>query len=208
MNRDELTALWENLKRSLSATADLMVLNILLILCCIPVITAGAAWTACYSCLMRIVRGEEQGFPFRPFFREFRKAFRQATAAWMLLLAGLGILAGDYYYAVYISNPVNKLFLVFSMVMAFVLLAAAAWLFPLLARYENTLKKHIKNAFLMAVAAFPRTLAAMAVQGLFLLPPLLLPDVYVYIGWLWVMLGFSLPLYITAYLFRKQLECA
>jgi uncharacterized membrane protein YesL len=206
MNK-ELAEFWESLKRALSAAADLMVLNILLILCCIPVITAGAAWAAGYFCLLRIVRGEEQGFPFRPFFEEFKKTFRKATPAWLLLLVCLAILAGDYYYAVYFGGPANKLFLVFSVVMAFVLLAAATWLFPLLARYENTLGKHIRNSFLMAVAEFPKTLGAMAVQGIFLLLPLLFPDLFAYFGWIYVMFGFSLPMYITVYLFRKRLEC-
>jgi uncharacterized membrane protein YesL len=206
MNR-ELAAFGESVKRALSAAADLMVLNILLILCCVPVITAGAAWAAGYSCLLRIARGEEQGFPFRPFFTEYVKIFRKATLAWLMFLVCLVILAGDYYYAVYFGGPANKLFLVFSLVMAFVLLAAAIWLFPLLARYENTLGKHIWNSFLMAVAEFPRTLAAMAIQGIFLLLPLFFPDLFAYFGWVYVMFCFSLPMHITVYVFRKRLEC-
>jgi uncharacterized membrane protein YesL len=206
MKREELASLWDGLKRVLGAAADLMIINLLLILFCLPVITLGAAWTAGYACLLRVVRGEEQGFPFRPFFEEFCKNFRRATSAWLLLLLALAILAGDYYYAVYVSIPPSRLFLIFSIAMAVVLFAAAVWLFPLMARFENKVRTHIKNAFLMAAAVFPRTLAAMAVQLLCLTLPLLLPEVFFYLGWFWVLFGFSLPMYCTAYLFRKPLE--
>jgi len=205
--REELKAYMEGFKRFMSAAADLIVLNVLLFLCCVPVVTAGAAWVAAYSYLLRIVRGQETGFPFKPFFEDFRKGFRKATGAWLLLLLCLVILAGDYYFAVYVSNPTNRFFLIFAIVMAVVLLLAATWLFPLMARYENTIRGHIKNAFLMAIGAFPKTLLAFVVQVAVIALPLFIPDLFVYIGWLWVLFAFSLPLYITAFIFREPLDC-
>ena len=204
--RDELAAFKESLLRFLSAAGDLIVLNLLIILCCLPVVTAGAALTAGYATLLRILRGAEQGFPFRPFFADFRKSFRKATLAWLLLLLGLFLMAGDYYFAVYASEPVNRFFLVFSIVIAAVLLLAAMWLFPLIARFENTVMGHVKNAFLMAAGMFPRTLLAFVVQYGILLLPLFVPEAFIYLGWFWVGFGLSLPMYIVAVLFRKPLE--
>lgn len=166
----------------------------------------GRSGVACYTCILRILRGEEPGLPFKPFFVEFRKAFRKATAAWLLLLLILVIFAGDYYYAVYVSSPVNNFFLVFSLVMAAVIMLAVIWLFPLMARYENTVRGYIKNSFLMAVAVFPKTFLALAIQVMFILLPILIPDIFTYIGWLWALVGLSLPMYITATIFRKQLD--
>ena len=206
MMRDERKVFWEGLKRTLSAAADLILLNFLTILCCVPVVTAGAAWVAGYQHMLRIVRQEETAFPLRSFFTDFRKAFRQATAAWLLQLACLAILAGDYYYAVHVSVPVNRFFLVFSIAMAVGLSCVSVWLFPLMARYENTLRGHLKNAFLMAVALLPRTFLAVVVQLVFLAPPLFFPDIIVYLGWFWVLFGFSLPMFLTAKIFKKQLS--
>ncbi len=205
--REQLTAYMGQLKRLLNSAADLIVLNLLTIVCCLPVVTIGAAWTACYAGILRIVRGQETGIPARAFFVDFRKAFRTATPAWLLALVCMFIVAGDYYFAVYASSPPNRFFLVFSIVMALVLLFGLTWLFPLLARFENTVRGHIKNAFLMAAGAFPKTLLAVAVQLFFFVLPLFVPLMLVYLGWLWVMLGLSLPLYITARLFRKELDC-
>jgi len=205
MTRDDRKAFLEGLKRTLGAAADLILLNLLTILGCVPVVTAGAAWVAGYQHALKIVRGEETGFPLRSFLADFRKAFRQSTAAWLMLLACFSILAGDYYYAVHVSVPVNRFFLVFSIAMAVVLFSASVWLFPLMARYENTLRGHIKNAFLMAVALLPRTLLALVIQLAFLAPPLFFPDALIYLGWFWVLFGFSLPMYLTARIFRNQL---
>lgn len=191
----------------MNTAADLILLNFLVILCCLPVVTAGAALTAGYTYILRIIRGVEQNFPFKPFFSEFKKSFRSATISWLLLLLCLAILAGDYYYAVYVSVPVNRFFLVFAIIMAILLLLAAAWLFPLLSRYNNTVRRHIKNAFLMAAGMFPRTLLALIIQFLFVGLPLLVPDLLTYFGWLWIMFGLSLPMYLTAFLFRKPLGC-
>jgi uncharacterized membrane protein YesL len=203
--RDERKVFWEGLRRTLGAAADLLLLNLLTILCCAPVVTTGAAWVAGYQHMLRIVRWEETGFPLRSFFSDFRKAFRQATAAWLLQLACFALLAGDYYYAVHLSVPVNRFFLVFSIAMAVVLFSASVWLFPLMARYENTLRGHVKNAFLMAAALLPKTFLALAVQLAFLAPPLFFPDILIYLGWFWVLFGFSLPMYLTAKIFRKPL---
>lgn len=205
--REQLTAHMRQLKRLLNSAADLIILNLLTIVCCLPVVTIGAAWTACYTGILRIVRGQETGIPARAYFVDFRKALRTATPAWLLALVCIFIIAGDYYFAVYVNNPPNRFFLVFSIVMATVLLLGLTWLFPLMARFENTMRGHIKNAFLMAAGTFPKTLLAVAVQLFFFALPLFFPLLLVYLGWVWVILGLSLPLYITARIFRKELDC-
>ena len=206
MRQQGLETFKVGLQRTLNTAADLILLNLLLILCCLPVVTAGAAWVAGYATVLRILRGEEQSFPFKPFLYDFKKSFKQATLSWLLLLVCLAILAGDYYYAVYASQPVNQFFLVFAIVMAFVLMMAAIWLFPLIARYQNTFGGTIRNAFLLAAGLFPRTLAAFLVQFAFLCLPFLVPSPFEYFGWLWALFGLSIPVYLTAKLFRKTLD--
>ena len=54
--------------RALSTTADLIMLNLLTILCCLPVVTVGAALTALNTAAIKIVRGEETA-PVKDYFR-------------------------------------------------------------------------------------------------------------------------------------------
>ena len=71
--------------RVLNRVGDLMIMNFLMILCCIPVITAGAAFTAMHYVLLKIVRGEE-GYLIKGFFKSFKENFKQATILWLLML--------------------------------------------------------------------------------------------------------------------------
>ena len=66
--------------------ADLILLNILCILCCIPIVTAGASITALYYVTLKMARDEES-YIIRSFFRSFKQNFKQSTLIWILMLA-------------------------------------------------------------------------------------------------------------------------
>ncbi len=190
----------------LSFLGDIVILNLLFILCSIPVVTIGAAASACYAGVGRTLQNRETGLVFRAFFADFRAAFRQATAGWLLELLVLAVLAGDLWFAIAYSEPDNKFFLIFAIVVGAVILLASLWFYPLVARFQNTFSGQLKNSFLLAFAQFPRTLLALLVWALFLGVPVLLFDVFAYFGWLWLVGGFSLPIYLTAKIFRKSLK--
>ena len=57
--------------RTLNRLADLMWLNILTLLCCLPIITAGASLTAMHYVLLKMVRNEES-YISRAFFKSFK----------------------------------------------------------------------------------------------------------------------------------------
>ena len=205
--RAELEAFLESVKRFMASAADLLMLNLMMLLCCVPVITAGAAWTAGYAGIMRILRGTETSFPIKPFFRDFSQNFKKATLAWLVLLLCAVILAGDYYYAVYLNNPANPFFLVFSVTMALIVFVVSIWLFPLIARFQNTVRGHLMNMVKMSVGMFPKTLLAAMIQLAWISVPLFMPSLFMYLGWIWVFFGMSFPMFITAQLLRKPLEC-
>jgi uncharacterized membrane protein YesL len=201
----QLSAFFDRIKAALSRATDLFLLNWLLILCCIPVITAGAAETACQSCLIRMLQGEP-GLPIAPFFRTFKKSFKKTTPAWLIQLLIMVVLAGDAYYAVALSDPINVFFLTFAIVMGLALFSVSTWFYCLFARFDNNLKGHIKNAGLMAFAHLPKTILVLIIHALVIAIPLFLPSIFTYLGWLWIMFGFSLPRYWAMKLFRNALR--
>ena len=73
---------------------DALVLNILWMVCCIPLVTVGAATTAVYYVALKLARDEE-GYVISSFFKSFKENFRQATALWLVLAAGAAALAVD-----------------------------------------------------------------------------------------------------------------
>lgn len=191
---------------TLSLLGDIVILNLLFLVCSIPVVTIGAAATACYAGLCRTLQKKETGLVYRAFFVDFRAAFRKATAGWLLELLAILILLGDLWFAVEYSEPDNTFFIIFAAIVGAGILLASLWFYPLLARFQNTLGGQIKNAFLLAFAQFPRTLLALVIWVVTLGLPLAIYEVYTYLGWLWLAGGISLPMYWTVKLFRKTLQ--
>lgn len=182
---------------ALSRIADLVILNLIVFLCCIPVVTAGAALTGMHYVLLKMARDEE-GYIVRSFFRSFKENFLQATGMWLLFLAAGALFLLDLRLTGSASglsfSPVFRVLLTAGGVYIFL---TALYAFPLLARFNDTIAGTLRNASVLVVGAFPRTLG-MAVSVIFLpfavsmftplLPVLLL-------------LGFTGPGYICACLY-------
>jgi uncharacterized membrane protein YesL len=193
-------------RRALSFAGDIVILNLLFFLCSIPILTIGAAASACYAGLFRTLQKKETGMVFRAFFADFRASFGQATGGWLLMLLLGFILAGDVWFAVAYSEPDNQFFLYFAIISAAVLLLAALWFFPLTARFQNSLGTQVKNSFLLAFAQAPRSLLALLIWALMFGIPIFLFDIFMFFGWFWLLCGVSLPMYLTAKLFRNSLQ--
>lgn len=186
------------LMQALGKMADLLWLNILTLICCIPIVTAGAALTALNYMALKIVRDEEC-YITKDYFKSFKQNFRQATIIWILLLFAILFLAYDYYV---LGNINGDFIFVIQIVIATVAVAlyfTALYVFAVLAKFDNTVFRTIKNAFLMSIMQLPKTIL-MAV--LYLAPALL----FVYfsdVSPLMIMFGLSLPAWLSALLYNK-----
>ena len=67
----------------LNKVADLILLNILTMICCLPIITIGASMTALHYVVLKMVRDEES-YIVRSYFKSFRQNFKQATIIWLI----------------------------------------------------------------------------------------------------------------------------
>ena len=184
--------------RALSTTADLIMLNLLTILCCLPVVTIGAALTALNTAAIKIVRGEETA-PVKDYFRAFRVNFKNGTVLGLIFLLVFAVLIVDYLAA---GNAAPILRPVIAAI-ALLVLMLGQYAFAMLARYENTLRGTLKNALLLSVGYFPRTLA-MAVFAVILW--LLAIQFLRYGAPILFLFGFSLPCYVTVLLLRKVFD--
>ena len=184
--------------RALSTTADLIVLNLLTVLCCLPVVTVGAALTALNTAAIKIVRGEESA-PVKDYFRAFRVNFKKGTILGLVFLLVFVVLIVDYLAA---GNAVSILRPVISAI-ALLVLMLGQYAFAMLARYENTLRGTLKNALLLSIGYFPRTLGmAVFAAALWLLAIQFLR----YGAPILFLFGFSLPCYVTILLLRKVFD--
>ena len=182
--------------RVLNRVADLMILNFLMIICCIPIITIGAACTGMHYVLLKIVRGEE-GYLVRGFFKSFKQNFRQATILWLIMLLVIAVYIGDFLIFTYSGVKFPTILVIAILGLALVLLMVAVYVFPVLSRFDNTVKNTIKNAFCMAVLNLPKTIMMVVLMAL----PTVIWYFWSYVGIFVIIFGISAPAYASACLY-------
>lgn len=136
--------------RSLNTVADMLILNLLYVACCLPVITVGAATSALYAVSMKLASKDEDIYVTRSFFRAFVSNFKQATLIWLIFL-GIGAFLLYDLYLVNVLYNLQWLEVVLLILCGYYLLCIS-YVFALQSRYENTFGKTIRNSLLLAIA--------------------------------------------------------
>ena len=186
------------LMQALGKMADLMWLNVLTLICCIPIITAGASLTAMNYMALKIVRDEEC-YITKGFFKSFKDNFKQATIIWLILLVVIVVLIGDFYVMSFAEFEFGNIMRVAITLVAVFVVFEALYVFPVLAKFENTIWLTIKNSFLLSIMQFPKTILMII---LYLLPVVLLLVAYQVVP-LVFLFGLSAPAWASAHLYNK-----
>ncbi|MCR5098954.1 MAG: DUF624 domain-containing protein [Lachnospiraceae bacterium] len=193
------------LMRALTGITTLLILNVLTLVCSLPLFTAGAALASLNYCIMKMVDDEDTGI-VRMYFSQFKSNFKSVTPAWLVLL-GLGaFLFFDYQVFLASAESVRMVAVVLIYMAGLVWMLIYVWFFPLAAKFENGFAAKFKNALIMAVGALPQTVGMVAIWVVILfvlcrsyrLLPLLL------------FFGLSLPAYLSSFLYypviNRQIE--
>ncbi len=184
--------------QAMGKVADLMWLNILTMLCCVPIITVGPALTALHYTTLRIVRNEE-GYITKDFFKSFKENFKQATLIWLLLLAIILVLIGDFYIMRNSGLEFSSIMQMLLMVVVIIVAFTSMFIFPVLAKFENTILRTIKNAFFIGTLQFPKTILMMILT----VAPVILGILFPQITPIVFLFGFSAPAWVSAMLYNK-----
>lgn len=209
------------LMNGLNKLADIMITNLLTILffipagiiavaclyagdffwlvICIPLsLPCGAAVTAEHFVLLKIVRNEET-YIVKTYFRSFKQNFKQATAIWYIKVFIAVVLVADFW--VVRSTEVSlpewvPLGLLAVSIVVFVLTFNA---FPLLAKFDNTVFKTVRNSLMVGLLILPKTILMVIVTiapfALVAFVPAFTPVI--------ILLGISGPAFICALLYNK-----
>ncbi len=191
--------------RFLSRVCDIMILNILCIICCIPIITAGASITALYSITLKMVRGEES-YIFKGFFKAFKENFKQSTIIW-IIMAVLGIfIYMDYRATAFLPGKMSSIFQILIGALSILYFMVLVYIFPYTARFINDIKNIFKNSLLIAILNLPWTILLVVIPlGLGFLT-LLTTTTLIYGSMIWLLLGFASVAYLCSIILRKVFE--
>lgn len=183
--------------------ADLIILNLLCIVCCIPIITAGASITAMFYVTLKMVRNEES-YIIKSFFKSFKENFKQATIIHLIMLVTALLLFFDIRIVNRLGGTANKVLFIIFMAFTILYLMIFLYIYPVLSKFYNTIKATFTNAFLMSIRHLPYTFLMMVITAI-PVALLFIPDARVMstLMMLFVLLGFSTVAYCNSFFFVK-----
>ncbi len=148
---------------------SLLWLNILWLVCCIPVITAGASTCAAFAVTLRFADEDEEVNTFggiaRRFFKALKQDFLQGILIFMFTAAGLSL--GYFLFDRARDYGFNLIIILLLFVYAMFVLILNLYAYPLIARYSNTFVNTLRNSvaiFIMNTKVSLRTLALVILE--------------------------------------------
>lgn len=138
------------LMRGMSKVINTIYLGILWFICSIPIITIGVSTIAMYEVVLKVLK-EEEGNITSCFFKAFRSNFKQGLLVWLIVLLVSVVLLFNIFYYGLIDGARHKVMLIGFAVIFAVALAIFSYLFPVMARTENSIRGHFRIAFILAV---------------------------------------------------------
>lgn len=186
----------------LARVADLVILNVLWLLCCLPVVTAGASTTAMYH-VVRHLQEESISSVTRDFFRSFKSDFRQATPVYLLLLIPTAAVVMNAWILSAQSSDVVPVYVrAIWMVSALMLTFVVSFVYPVMAYFDDTVWKTLRTAAVLAVAKLPRTVLISAINLLPIIMLFVSLPFFLRISIFWLLIGGSLTAYLNMLILR------
>lgn len=132
----------------------LFVLNLLWILCSIPLVTIGASTCALCYVSLKLINGQK-GNIFAWFFKSVKANIKQGTLMWLFALPAF---YGVYLCWSYITREGGGFFLIIgALIYTLIMTFAVIYTFPVISHYENTFKKQIRNSIIISLQNFSTT---------------------------------------------------
>lgn len=194
--------------RGMGGLADFIILNLLWVVCSIPIITIGASTTALYTVMLKLVKNEE-GYIAKGFLKAFKENFKQSTIMWIIFLLISIVFVVDFASIKLMSDKIGGILQILFLFMGALLAAWMVYAFALQARFVNTVKNTLKNAMILVFAKLPFTVLIVLLTVGPVLVTFLTVRTLVIGVMVWFFAGVSLVAWLNSYLLRfvfKKLE--
>lgn len=146
--------------RSALLLSRLTILNLIWLICCIPLITAGASTAAQYYCIRQLMDGDTA--VFRNFRTGIKLYWKKASVIWLILSALTAAFCLAYYILTDAAVP-GKSILVSVAALAFLtLVLTMLWVYPVMVSFKGNLREILFNAFVFTFMYAPITLIVAA----------------------------------------------
>lgn len=182
----------------LTNLADVIILNLIALICCLPIVTIGPVITAMHYTTIKMVKNEN-GYLVRTFFKALKNNFKQSFLIWIVFLIITVICILDLRILQIAGMSENKVLSIIIMAIYLFMCLTVMYIFPLISYFENTIGQTVRNAIFMCILHFVKT-TVMAV--IYVLPFVLIP-VHMNMVPIFLMVGLSGPAYINSFIWKS-----
>lgn len=174
---------------------DFAYLTLLWAVTSIPIITIGASTTTIYYITLKMADDQEE-YLTQMYFKNFVRFFKETTVVWLILLVVGAVLAGDFYICMRFKSPAGAVLIAAFAVILLVYLMTVMYVFPVMARIDQSPIGYIKAAFFLAIRYFGWTVLGLVIF-------LCIIAIGVFGFWPLLLLSVGLTAYLQSLIFRQ-----
>lgn len=143
---------------TLGKLADIIMISIVWFLLCIPIITIGPATIALYYATVKAIR-RERGYLFREFFKSFKQNFKRGAITGVIMTLITLFLGFDLLWAWMNMSAIkySSILLGVFIALSVMFVCFSIYVFPILSRFDMTIKQLFKASIFMSVRHLPST---------------------------------------------------
>ena len=188
--------------RFLGRIGDIIILNLIFVVTALPVVTVGMALSALYTVAMKLARGEDPSV-LREYIRAFWRNRKPATICWLIMAAAGALIFLDFRLAGAFGGVLYTVVRLLLAMIFGVWMLTFLYLFPYIARFENTVFHSVKNALFLSAAHLPSTVMMLVISVGLIVVTLFTSRTFVIgtIGWFFA--GFAAVAYTQSFLFSR-----
>lgn len=151
----------------LTRLSDLLVASVLFCVTSFPLVTIGPALAALYHTVVKVVR-KERGKVMTTYFSAFRANFQQGFLLGLICVGYLLVGLADVYLLQVFGYmyDANKFFFVVTWLYLLPLALVFPWLFSYLSRFNDSVGRILKNAFILGLTNIGKTLVCVIIIAL------------------------------------------
>lgn len=193
---------------TLGKLSDLVIVNILFEICCLPIFTIGASYTALNRVVLSISKDKENSSIFKQFFKEFKSNFKKSTAITLIFGILFAMLTACYFTANFtLSGNIAKIYTVILVIIAVPCILSSLLVFHLQGNFENTVKNTIKNSFILMIAKLHYVILMLIIRILAIYIAFFLnPNSLGITSFIWFVCGFSIIAYFDSFIINKLIK--
>ena len=188
--------------RFLGRIGDIIILNLIFVVTSLPVITIGTALSALYTVVMKLARGEDPSI-LKEYMKAFRRNMKPATISWLFMAAVGAFIFVDFRLVGAFSGTAYTVMRLLLAVIFGVWVLVFLYLFPYIARFENTVLNSIKNALFLSAAHVPSTVMMLVISVGMIVVTLFTSRTFVIGTIFWFFAGFAVAAYTQGFLFVR-----